>query len=184
MRQVNALQSYVRGPRVQQHSTTKVMHVHDAHFIRIVFGMPKSVVAQGRMRRNVVEYCNSLFTFEDPHLAVTATCGVINQQGRPFTHAYEIHLEKATLQFDFAAFTDAAELMPLKVVTSGGKVLRPNLGDGNPIAAFVAEIKEVASSIRSGRTSALLSAELARDAILLCHKQTESVKKGRAVKVS
>jgi predicted dehydrogenase len=159
------------------------LHVHDAHFIRLLFGMPTSVAAQGRMRGSVVEYCNALFQFADPRVAVTATCGVINQQGRPFTHAYEIHLERATLQFDFSAFTDAAESMPLKVLTDKGKVLRPDLGDGDPVNAFVAEIKEVASSIRTGQTSALLSGELARDAILLCHKQTESVKKGRPVKV-
>ena len=159
------------------------LHVHDAHFIRLLFGMPTSVAAQGRMRRDVVEYCNTLFHFADPQLVVTATSGVINQQGRPFTHAYEIHLEKATLHFDFAAFSDAAELMPLKIVTDKGRVLRPDLGDGDPIRAFVAEIKEVAASIRTGKTSSLLSGELARDAILLCHKQSESVKKCRPVKV-
>ena len=34
---------------------------------------------------------------------------MINQQGRPFTHGYEIHLEKATIQFEFQAFADQAE---------------------------------------------------------------------------
>ena len=159
------------------------LHVHDAHFIRLIFGMPKAVTSQGRLRGEVVEYCNTLFRFDDPNLVVTASSGVINQQGRPFTHAYEIHLEKATLQFDFAAFTDAAELMPLKVLTSTGKVLRPDLGDGDPVNAFVAEIREVASSIRKGTPSPILSGELACDAIALCHKQTESVKKGRSVKI-
>ena len=159
------------------------LHVHDAHFIRLLFGMPTAVISQGRMRGDVVEYCNTLFEFDDPSLAVSATSGVINQQGRPFTHAYEIHLEKATLQFDFAAYTDAAELAPLKVLTSTGKVLRPDLGDGDPVRGFEAEIKEVARAVKSGTPSPILSGELARDAIVLCHKQSESVKKGRAVKV-
>ena len=159
------------------------LHVHDAHFIRLLFGMPKAVISQGRMRGKSVEYCNTLFQFDDARLAVSATSGVINQQGRPFTHAYEIHLEKATLQFDFAAFTDAAELAPLKVLTNSGKVLRPDLGDGDLIRAFEAEIKEVVRSIKSGKPSAILSGDLARDAMVLCHKQSESVIKGRAVKV-
>ncbi|MBP86578.1 MAG: oxidoreductase [Planctomycetaceae bacterium] len=159
------------------------LHVHDAHFIRLLFGMPKAVISQGRMRGDAVEYCNTLFQFADPKLTVSATSGVINQQGRPFTHAYEIHLEKATFQFDFAAYTDAAELAPLKVLISKSKVLRPDLGDGDPVRGFEAEIKEVAACIKSGKPSQILSGELARDAIVLCHKQSESVKKGRAVKV-
>lgn len=168
--------SRVGGPLVD-------LHVHDAHFIRLLFGMPTSVVSQGRMRGQSVEFCNTLFEFDRSQLAVSATSGVINQQGRPFTHAYEIHLEKATLHFDFAAFSDAAEVAPLKVLTSTGKVLRPDLGDGDPARAFEAEIKEVARSIKSGKPSPILSGDLARDAIVLCHKQTESVKKQRAVKI-
>jgi predicted dehydrogenase len=159
------------------------LHVHDAHFIRLLFGMPTAVYSQGRMRGEVVEYCNTLFKFEDPSLVVNATSGVINQQGRPFTHAYEIHLERATMHFDFAAFTDAAELMPVKIVTDRGKVIRPNLGDGDPVRGFEGEIKEVVRSIKSGEPSCILSGELARDAIVLCHKQSDSVKRGKLVKV-
>jgi predicted dehydrogenase len=159
------------------------LHVHDAHFIRLIFGMPTTVSSVGRMRGDVVEYCNSSFGFEDSSLVVSAVSGVINQQGRPFTHGFEIHLERATLQFEFAAFADAAELMPLKVLTDKGKVLRPEFKGGDEIAGFVAEIKEVAKSIRTGQPSPILSGELARDAVVLCHKQTDSVRRGKPVKV-
>ncbi len=159
------------------------LHVHDAHFIRLLFGMPKTVMSQGRLRGEVVEYCHTLFQFDDPALVVQATSGVIHQQGRPFTHAYEIQLEKATLHFEFAAFSDVAELMPLKVVTHDGKVLRPDLGDSDPLRGFEAEIKEVVACLRANKPSAILSGELARDAITLCHKQTSSVKLARPVKV-
>ena len=37
------------------------LHIHDAHFIRLLFGMPVSVVSQGRMRGSVVEFFNSQF---------------------------------------------------------------------------------------------------------------------------
>lgn len=154
------------------------LHVHDAHFIRLLFGMPTSVSSVGRMRGEVVEFCETLFQFEDPSLVVHASGGVINQQGRQFTHAFEIHLEKATLHYDFAAFADQPELMPLKTLTSTGKVVRPKLGGGDPLRAFEAEMKEAAQSIKSGKASPILSADLARDAIILCHKQTEAVKRG------
>jgi predicted dehydrogenase len=159
------------------------LNVHDTHFIRLLFGRPSGVISQGRMRGEVVEYCNTQFRFADPALVVTAAGGVINQQGRGFTHGFEIHLEKATLHYEAAFFADAAEIMPLAVVTKKGEVLRPDLGQNTEITAFAAEIKEMAKSVSSGRPSPLLSGELARDAILLCHKQTEAVKSGRLVKV-
>jgi len=164
------------------------LHVHDAHFIRMLFGMPTTLFSQGRMRGDVVEYCSTLFGFNDPHLAVTATSGVINQQGRDFTHAYEIHFERATLHFDFAAFKDAAELMPLKVLVADASdpeamVLRPDLGGGDPVTAFQAEIEEVARALETNSPSPILSGELARDAIHLCHKQTESVRNRALVTV-
>lgn len=159
------------------------LHVHDAHFIRMIFGMPTTVSSVGRMRGEVVEYCNTVFGFEDPSLVVAAVSGVINQQGRPFTHGYEIHLERATLQFEFAAFADEPETMPLKVLPHTGKVLRPEFKGGDEISGFVEEIKEVAKAIRTGQPSPILSGELARDAVLLCHKQTDAVRRGRPVKV-
>jgi len=106
------------------------LHVHDAHLIRWLFGMPTSIVSGGRLRGEVVEYCNSLFTFADPDVTVTSTSGVIAQQGRPFNHAFEIHLEKATICFEFAAYSDRPESIELKVLDDDGNVIRPN-GLGN-----------------------------------------------------
>lgn len=159
------------------------LHVHDAHLIRMLFGMPTGVTSQGRLRGETVEFCDTQFRFADPQLVVSATSGVINQQGRGFTHGFEIHLEKATLHFEFAAFSDAAETMPLKVLLANGKVLRPDLGAGDSIAGFVGEIKEVAKAVKANRPSEVLSGDLARDAILLCHKQAESVRRGKPVRV-
>lgn len=159
------------------------LHVHDAHFIRMIFGMPEALISAGRTRGEVVEYCNTIFEFSDAAISVSATCGVINQQGRPFTHGFEIHLENASLQFEFAGFTDVPETMPLKVLGPDGKIERPDLGDGDPLRAFCDEIDEVARAIESGRPSEILSGELAKDAILLCHKQTESVKTGKLIRL-
>ncbi|MEM7783479.1 MAG: Gfo/Idh/MocA family oxidoreductase, partial [Planctomycetota bacterium] len=65
------------------------LHVHDAHFIRLLFGMPLGVFSAGRHRNGVVDYCHSLFKFDDPEIVVHSTTGVINQQGRPFTHGFQ-----------------------------------------------------------------------------------------------
>ena len=160
------------------------LHVHDAHFIRLLFGMPASLISQGRLRGEVVEYCHTLFQFDNQDLVVSATSGVINQQGRGFTHGFEIHFEKATLQFEFAMIgDDAVTLLPLTVLGADGDVQRPERGDGDMVLAFEGEIAETRRAVESNAPSHLLSGELARDAILLCHKQTESVKSRNLVRV-
>jgi predicted dehydrogenase len=160
------------------------LHVHDAHLIRMIFGMPAAVTSQGRTRGKVVEYCQSTFRFADRSLVISATSGVTNQSGRAFTHGFEIHLEKATLQYEFAVIDGKPNLfMPLTIYEADGKVRRPELGDGDPVRAFVAEIAEVARSLESGKPSPILGGDLARDALLLCHKQTEAVLSGQEVRV-
>jgi predicted dehydrogenase len=160
------------------------LHIHDAHFIRLMFGMPNAVFSSGRMRGEVVEFFNSMFLFDDPSVSVTATSGAINQQGRTFTHGFEIHFEKATAIMDFSVIGDKPEqTMPLTILTANGKVERPELGSGDPVDSFAAEIAEVTKAVRSGKTSSILAGDLARDAVVLCNKQTESVKKGRLVKI-
>src|SRR5947199_229206 len=161
------------------------LHVHDAHFIRLLFGMPTAVTSQGRMRGDVVEYCVSQFQFADPSLVVTSASGVINQQGRPFTHGFEIHLEKAALYFELAVLAGGKmQVTPLTVINGNGKAEQPKMPPGDPmLSAFDAEIKEVVHSITTGKPSSLLSGSLARDAILLCHKQTLAVKTGKTVRL-
>jgi len=161
------------------------LHVHDAHFIRLLFGMPTAVTSQGRMRGDVVEYCVSQFQFADPSLVVTSASGVINQQGRPFTHGFEIHLEKATLYFDLAVLAGGTlQITPLTVLDSKGKAEQPKMPPGDPmLLAFDAEIPEVVKSATSNKPSPILSGSLARDAIVLCHKQTQAVKSGKATKI-
>lgn len=160
------------------------LHVHDAHFIRLLFGMPTGVYSCGRVRGEVVDYCNSIFKFADPSLAVTCTSGVINQQGRGFTHGFEIHLEKATLQFDFQAFADEPETMPLKILAEDGSVIRPELDDGDPVHAFGREIQEVVRCLGSDQPSEILNGSLARDAIEICQMQAQSVMEDRFVSSS
>ena len=72
---------------------------------------------------------------------------------------------------------------PLTVLDHKGKVRRPKLGSGDPVDAFVAELREVVRSFRTGRPSEILGGDLACDALVLCHKQTQSVASGRPAKI-
>ena len=163
------------------------LHVHDAHFIRLLFGLPRFVMSQGRLRGETVEYCNTQFEFADPALVVSATSGVVRQQGRPFVHSFEIHLEQATLFFEFAVLANGVSsiTVPLTLLNSSGEVIRPALSDGDAmLTAFAAEITEMSTCAGKNLPSSLLGGELARDAIVLCHAQTESVRGRKKVQVS
>lgn len=168
----------VGGPAVD-------LHVHDAHFIRLLFGMPTSVSSQGRMRGEVAEYFSTQFTFADKSLAVTATSGCLRQQGRSFTHGFELHLEKATLYFNLGVLAgEPLQITPLTLLNAKGTVEHPELPAGDPmLAAFEAEIKEVVACLKANKPSAVLGGDLARDAVILALKQQESVKKQKPVRV-
>ena len=145
--------------------------------------MPQRLECRARMRGDVVEYGVTNFEFADRDLVVTATSGVIGQQGRPFMHSYEAHFEQATLQCGFAALADEPEVSPLKVFDNEGNVQRPDVGDGDPVLSFQREMAEVVRSIESDKSSTLLGGSLARDAIGLCHRQTESANDRKPVNV-
>lgn len=152
------------------------LHVHDAHFIRLAFGMPTDVTTRGSLRNGLPERWHSLFEFADPNVSVQATSGVIDQQGRPFLHGFEIYLEQATLAFEFAVQGESADYnCKPTIFDSDGKAEVIDLGDGDPMNAFHAELSQAVEVIRNGADPDALAGELAQDAIQLCQRQTESL---------
>ena len=157
------------------------LHVHDAHFIRLVFGKPTAITTRGSQRNDLAENWHTLFEFGD-NSCVHATSGVINQQGRTFLHGFEIHLEKATLVFEFAVMKtadgedDASYLCPPTLIDADGKTQRVELGDGDPMNAFQAELEHVSQVLAGKAEPDVLSCELARDALELCHDQTANLR--------
>ncbi|WP_442481731.1 Gfo/Idh/MocA family protein [Aeoliella sp. SH292] len=159
------------------------LHVHDAHFIRLLFGKPKSLSTTGRMHGDLAEFWHTQFQF-DSGATVEATSGTIEQQGRPFDHGFEIHLEDATLVFEFAVMGEKqGYLCPPTLLDSTGKVKEAKLSGGDPMDAFQSELKEVARSLAANETSDLLGAELALDAVEMCHAQSKSLATGKVVKL-
>lgn len=155
------------------------LHVHDAHFIRLLFGMPNEVVSRGRVRGRLPEFWHSLFAYDGGDLVVEATSGTIAQQGRPFDHGFEIHFDQATLLFEFAVLGEGGRyLCPPTVLAADGTAATADLGDGDPMNAFAAELESVVQCVREGRPSDVLDATLAEDAIRLCQMQHESLLAG------
>ncbi|MDZ4850690.1 MAG: Gfo/Idh/MocA family oxidoreductase [Pirellulaceae bacterium] len=170
------------------------LNVHDAHFVRMVFGVPKQVTAVGRVVKEsvtstgnvtspVTKFAHVIYEFSDPEITVASTGGVTDTPGRGFTHGFELNFERATLQFEFSAFADICETMPLKVLLQSGEVLRPTLPNSDDITAFELEISDMVTSIESGDVAERLSSLVARDAIHLAECIQRSVIERRSIQV-
>lgn len=148
------------------------LHVHDAHLIRLLFGMPKAAHSVSRQKEGLPMFYETVFEFDSPGVAVTAGGGVIDSPARPFTHGYEVSFEQATVRFEFAGYSDGTStLIPVTIMKNDGTLEKPEFGDGDPVNAFVAEIDEAARSVAQGKTSPILDANTAADALAICEMQ-------------
>lgn len=154
------------------------LHIHDTHFIGLAAGVPGRVFSTGVVNgRGTVDYLTTQYLYGPNGPAVSCSSGALAQKGRPFVHGYEIYLESATLAYESGA-------TPLTVLTADGQSNRPDLGgDTDPIVSFAAEMQAAVDGVQAGRLPDLLSGKLARDALVLCHKECQSVKCGEAVEV-
>jgi predicted dehydrogenase len=145
------------------------LHVHDTHFIGLVCGVPKSVFSTGVVENGVVQHLTTSYDYEANGPSVTCASGALSMSGRPFVHGYELYLEKATLVY-------MSGTCPLTIVTAGKSepVVLPTESGGD-VAAFVAEIQTAVNGVASGKMPDLLSGQLARDALVMCYKECESV---------
>ncbi|MDR2168871.1 MAG: Gfo/Idh/MocA family oxidoreductase [Planctomycetaceae bacterium] len=151
------------------------LHIHDAHFIRLLFGLPDVVQSVGRSRGDVPEYFNTQFIYKNSDVVVTATSGAIKQQGRPFMARYEVHFEKATLVLDGATPT---------VLTEDGKVEKAKIPEIDEVGVFTSELLEVAQSIKNNQISPILGSQLARDALLIALNERESIIQKKPIKIT
>jgi len=138
--------------------------------------MPQGVFSAGVVNNESVDYLTTSYIYPNG-AAITCSSGAVATIARPFMHGYQMYFERATLAYNSAA-------LPLTVYGSDGGAEKPDLGDdGDPLIAFTSEIQAAVDAVSAGAAPALLSAQLARDALALCYKEIESVKKGRIVKV-
>lgn len=152
------------------------LHIHDTHFIGLLAGVPKGLFSVGREQNGAVNYLSTSYLYGPGGPAITCSSGAVAMPGRPFVHGFEIYLEKATLSHS------SAGNLPLTVYPKEGDTFQPELpGGGDPIAAFTAELQAAVDGVTSNSEPAWLSGQLARDALMLCYKECESVRTGQIV---
>jgi predicted dehydrogenase len=150
------------------------LHIHDTHFIGLVCGVPQRVFSSGVVQNGAVNYLTTHYLYGPGGPAVSCSSGALAQKARPFVHGYEIYLERATLVYESGS-------CPLTVLTADSQE-QPRLeGGGEATTAFTLELQSAVDGVREGREPALLSGQLARDALVLCHKECQSVLSGEAV---
>ena len=150
------------------------LHIHDTHFIVVAGGKPKKVFSTGIIDRGAVTYVSTEYLYDEEGPKISATSGCLSQASRPFTHGYEIYLEKATIHYEAGS--------PLKVYTEVG-LETPALAGGDEIDSFKDEITAAIEAIKTNKPSPLLDGQLARDALALCIHEGESVATGKAIDV-
>jgi predicted dehydrogenase len=154
------------------------LHVHDTHFIGLVCGVPAHVFSVGHIEGNAVSYLTTSYLYGPGGPTVTCSSGAVAMKAREFVHGYEIYLDKATLTY-------TSGTCPLTVLHADGRTERPVLAGGDDATtAFTAEIHAAVDGVRTGREPDLLSGKLARDALVLCHRECESVRSGKIVAVA
>jgi predicted dehydrogenase len=151
------------------------LHIHDTHFVGLLCGVPQAVFSHGREDGGSVSYLTTSYLFGPGGPAVTCSSGAVAAKSRPFAHGFEVYLERATLAYSGG---------PLTIYHADGTAETPALGgSGDPLAAFIDELQAAVEAIRTGVEPPLLGGQLARDALVLCHREIESVRAGRAVSV-
>jgi predicted dehydrogenase len=152
------------------------LHIHDTHFVGLIAGVPQMVQSSGLARQGVVEYLTTSYLYGPGGPALSCSSGAVAAAGRPFVHGFDLYFERATLTHDSGG-------IPLTVFHADGRAERPELAGDGPLAAFADEVATAVQGVREGREPALLSGQLAADALALCFREIESVLQGRAVPV-
>ena len=160
------------------------LHIHDNHFISLICGVPQQVFSRGILQDGFVNHVHTQYIYDDPSLAVTAVSGGIAADGLAFSAGFEIYLERATLLYSAGTLGGQwTQDRPLTLVTAG-KVTQPKLKGGTEwCSAFTSELQAAVDAVKTGETPRLLSDELARDALKLCHAEAKSILTNKSVKV-
>jgi predicted dehydrogenase len=161
------------------------LHIHDNHYIGLLCGVPKQVFSRGLLMGGVVNHLCTQYLYDDPELTVSCISGGIAAAGLKFSQSFEVFLERATIQFDAGTYgTEWVVNHPLTLIADDGQIVHPDPGGGGSwCAAFTEELQAAVEGVASGKGHPILSGQLARDALKICHAEAESIRTAKCVTV-
>lgn len=155
------------------------LQIHDAHLIRLLFGMPAAAHTVSHHRGDVPVRYETVFEYSagvpanpSPRPVVAVAGGITASPARSFTHGYEVSFEDATVRYEFAAYQDgSSDTIPLTILHNDGRLERPTPSVGDNIDAFVAEIDAAAAVVAGEPMVAALDPVIAADALRIAEMQ-------------
>ena len=166
------------------------LHVHDAHLVSLLCGVPAKVFSRGLLRDGLIEHVQTEYLWDPkpdgtfgPPVGSLATG--IAARGHDFRHGFEAHFEKATLLFSAANLGGEFSVdRPLTVISQDGKVRQPSLKGGEEwFTPFAGELQAAVRGVKDNAAPRVLAGELARDALRVVAAETKSVASGRVTPV-
>ena len=147
------------------------LHVHDSDFVQYLFGMPDQVHSAGRTSPNgYVLYLSTQYGFTGKDFTVTAQCGSISSA--KFEHGYDTYFEDGTLWFN------SLSGLPVTLYTPDGEKTEPDIDFPE---AFETQLGHAVDALENGTEPTILSGASARNSLMICLKEAESVRTGETV---
>jgi len=151
------------------------LHIHDADFVHYLCGIPDYVCSNGIVEeKGGVDYINTQYIYRGKQLCITAQSGALNTASLAFEHGYDVFLENATLKYNSSCGENVV------IYPQEGE---PENATIEQIDGYFAEIRYVINCLDKGIEPEIVSGNAARDSLMLCLKECESVKSGKKVKL-
>src|SRR5439155_13612216 len=104
----------------------------------LLAGVPGKVFSTGVTGPDgSVQYLTTSYLYGHGGPAITCSSGALAMASRPFTHGFEIYLEKATLTYE-------SGVQPLTLLPVAGKPKPVKMAGGDEFTAFALEIQAAA----------------------------------------
>ncbi len=148
------------------------LHIHDLDFIQYCFGRPRGIFASGYSKvSGAIDHVVALLQYPGgPVVSAEGSWGMAG--GFPFTMAFTVNFERATVDFDLSRGDQRLR------VSQDGKSQTVTLDrpDG-----YVGEIRHLVEAIQSKRPPTVVTAHDAAAVLELCEAEERSIHEGRIV---
>ena len=146
------------------------LHIHDLDFIQHSFGRPKAIFASGYSKvSGAIDHVVALLQYPGgPIVSAEGSWGMA--EGFPFTMAFTVNFERATVDFDLARGEQRLR------VSRDGKSETVTLDEPD---GYVGEIRHLVEAIQSKRRPTVVTPHDAAAVLELCEAEERSIREGQ-----
>jgi predicted dehydrogenase len=148
------------------------LHIHDLDFIQHCFGRPSGIIASGYSKvSGAIDHVVALLQYPGgPVVSAEGSWGMA--EGFPFTMAFTVNFEHATVDFDLSRGDQRLR------VSRGGTSETVTLEGPD---GYVGEIHHLVEAIQSKRPPTVVTPHDAAAVLELCEAEERSIREGQVV---